>query len=168
MHSNAKCFILTASGYEEITYGILTERRENDPSYMNRRFIPLHGMLLEVREEDYKDFYRDKRRQKYLQEESVRVDEVSYNALDTDEMSGEEAVVDPSPLPDAEVVDKLMLETMRRCLDKLDSKNRDLIQAVYFDGKSERTMAKELGITQPTVHYRVTQALAKIKKMMEI
>jgi len=76
MNDNAKCFTFTASGYEEITYITLTERRESDPSYQNRRFIPLHGMLMEVSEDDYKKFYKDRRRQKYLREESVRVDEV--------------------------------------------------------------------------------------------
>ena len=168
MNDNAKCFILTASGYEEINYITLTQRRESDPSYQSRRFILLHGMLMEVSEDDYKEFYKDRRRQKYLREEAVRVDEVSYDALDTEEMSGSETIVDPSPLPDEKVTEKIMLEAMRRGLTKLDRRDRDLIQAVYFDGKSERVMAKELGITQPTVHYRITQAIEKLKKLMEI
>ena len=166
MKENAKCFILTVTGYEEITYITLAERIESDPSYKSKRFVPLHGMLLEVQEKDYKEFYKAIRRQKYLHEESVRVDEVSYNALDTDEMSGEEAVVDPSPLPDTVAVDRLMRETLRYCMDRLDMKSRVLLQAVYFDGKSERTLARKLGITQPTVHYRITQALAKLKELM--
>ena len=80
MNDHTKCFILAASGYEEITYITLTERLESDPSYQDRKFIPLHGMLMEVSEDDYKDFYRERRRQKYLREEAVRADEVSYDA----------------------------------------------------------------------------------------
>lgn len=167
MNDNAKCFILTTRGYEEITYITLTELRESDPSYQNRRFIPLHGMLMEVSETGYKDFYRDRRRQKYLHEESVRVDEVSYDALDTEEMSGEEIIVDPSPQPDEMVTDKLMLETLRRCMDRLDTESRDLLQAVYFDGKSERELAKELDIPRMTLNYRRIKALGKLKSSME-
>ena len=109
MKDQSKCFILTPDGYEEITYAELTLRRETDPTYQNRRFIPLHGMLLEVSEADYKAFYRDAERQKYLRKEAHRVDEVSYNALDTDEMNGVDIIPDPSPPLDAFVTDKLFV-----------------------------------------------------------
>ena len=59
MKDRSKCFILTPYGYEEITYAELTLRRETEPAYHDRRFIPLHGMLLEVSPDDYKTFYRD-------------------------------------------------------------------------------------------------------------
>jgi len=167
MKENAKCFILTVSGYEEITYTILTERIESDPSYKSRRFIPMHGMLLEVQEKDYKEFYRAIRRQKYLQEESVRVNEVSYNALDTDEMSGEETIVDPSPLPDAVVVDRLMLETLRLCMDRLNERDRDLLTALYFDGKTEREVSEETGIPQKTLNDRRHRALERLREIMK-
>jgi hypothetical protein len=103
MNDNARCFILADSSYEEISYAELNERRANDPAYTGKRFIPLHGMLMEVTEADYRSFYRDAERQKYLRKEADRAGEVSYNALDTDEMSGEDIIPDTSPPPDEQV-----------------------------------------------------------------
>ena len=46
--AKSKCFIKTDNGYEEITYAELLRREEADSSYKGRRFLPLHGMLMEV------------------------------------------------------------------------------------------------------------------------
>mgnify|MGYP000880174010 FL=1 len=168
MKDNTKCFILTINGYEEITYKTLTKLREDDLSYQNRKFISLHGMLMEVSEADYKVFYRDRRRQRYLREESIRVGEVSYNALDTDEMSGEETIADPSEPIDQMIVDKLDIESILSCLDKLSEAERDLLFAVFYQRKTERVLAKELNISQPAVHKRIQKIIGKIRKYLEI
>jgi hypothetical protein len=55
MNDNARCFIFCKSGYEEISYAELQKRRTDNPSYADKRFIPLHGMLMEVTEADYHD-----------------------------------------------------------------------------------------------------------------
>ena len=52
--AKSKCFIKTDNGYEEITYEELLCREEADPSYKGRRFLPLHGMLMEVTPEQYR------------------------------------------------------------------------------------------------------------------
>ena len=54
---NAKCFVFSENGYEEITYIELCHRCEHDKNYKDRKFIPLHGMLVEVTAKDYIDFY---------------------------------------------------------------------------------------------------------------
>jgi RNA polymerase sigma factor (sigma-70 family) len=146
----------------------LNERRANDPAYTGKRFIPLHGMLMEVTEADYRSFYRDAERQKYLRKEADRAGEVSYNALDTDEMSGEDIIPETSPPPDEQVEDKLLVEDMLSCFGRLDEADRRLLAAIYFNGKSERELARLLGIPRMTLNYRKSQALAKLKEMMKI
>ena len=85
-----KVFILENGNYKEITYGELKQLEQADKSYMDKFFLPLHGMLMEVTEATYKEYYRDKRRQKYIDERSKLNGDVSYNALDTDETLGED------------------------------------------------------------------------------
>ena len=48
MFDNSRCFVLSNEGYEEITYAELRERRADDPAYTGKRFLRLHGMLMEV------------------------------------------------------------------------------------------------------------------------
>ena len=87
-----KVFILENGLYKEITYSELKQLEQEDKSYMDKFFLPLHGMLMEVTEETYKEYYRDKRRQKYIDERSRLNGDVSYNALDTDETLGEDVL----------------------------------------------------------------------------
>ena len=56
-YANAKCFVFSPDGYQEITYEELCRRREIDTNYQERKFIPLHGMLMEVTADTYRDFY---------------------------------------------------------------------------------------------------------------
>lgn len=60
-YAKSKCFIFSPDGYEEITYSELCRRRDTDTNYQNRKFIPLHGMLMEVAQEQYAEFYRAKK-----------------------------------------------------------------------------------------------------------
>lgn len=60
-YAKSKCFIFSPDGYEEITYSELCRRRDTDTNYQNRKFIPLHGMLMEVTQEQYAEFYRAKK-----------------------------------------------------------------------------------------------------------
>lgn len=39
-YANAKCFILSEDGYDEITYSELCRRRDIDGSYKGRQFTP--------------------------------------------------------------------------------------------------------------------------------
>ncbi|WP_322176507.1 hypothetical protein [Acutalibacter caecimuris] len=64
-----KVFVLENGVYAELTYAQFSQQKE---CYVCRRFVYLHGMLMEVSENDYKTFYKDKRRQKYLDERSAK------------------------------------------------------------------------------------------------
>ena len=56
-HDPKKVFIKTKDGYLELTYEEYCSQYEGNPSYQNRRFLFLHGMLMEVSEKDYTAFY---------------------------------------------------------------------------------------------------------------
>lgn len=43
-----KVFILENGLYKEITYSELKQLEQADKSYMDKFFLPLHGMLMEV------------------------------------------------------------------------------------------------------------------------
>ena len=90
-----KVFILENNEYVEITYEELCHREATDKSYGDKLFLPLHGMLMEVTEDVYADFYRDQRRQQYITARAIANGDVSYDALNTDEFNGEDTLVDP-------------------------------------------------------------------------
>jgi RNA polymerase sigma factor (sigma-70 family) len=83
-------------------------------------------------------------------------------------MSGEETIADPSEPIDQMIVDKLAIESILSCLDKLSEAERDLLFAVFYQRKTERVLAKELNISQPAVHKRIQKIIGKIRKYLEI
>jgi len=167
MKGNTRCFVFADNGYKEITYAALEEHRMADPAYAGKRFIGIQGMILEVTKADYLDFYKDKRRQKYIAEEAASNGEFSYNTLDSEKMSGKNIIVDDSPLPDEQVLDKMMIEEMLHCLGELPEADRALLTAYYFDGKFEVCFSKELCVTQQAVSKRLKQAIGRLRKLMK-
>ena len=75
-----KVFILENNEYIEISYEELCYREEIDPSYKDKLFIPLHGMIMEVDETAYRDFYKAKDRDEYLTWRTKYKD-ISYGRL---------------------------------------------------------------------------------------
>lgn len=162
-----KVFILENNEYVEISYEELCRREMTDKSYEDKLFLPLHGMLMEVTKDFYDDFYRDKRRQEYITARSIANGDVSYDALDTDEFNGEDTLVDPDENIAEQVAQKMMIEKLRRVLPLLSEDERDLVIALFYEKRTEREYANDMGISQVAVHKRKHRILEKLKEFLE-
>lgn len=162
-----KVFILENGFYKEITYSELKQLEQADKSYMDKFFLPLHGMLMEVTEEAYKEYYRDKRRQKYIDERSRLNGDVSYNALDTDETLGEDVFADEKTDVEAEVINKMTVAELRKAFLLLSPDERELIKILFIDGVTERKASEIYGVSQVAIHKRKNKILAKLKEFLE-
>ena len=107
-YKERKVFILENGEYKEITYSEFREHMEanelsgNDNSsedrpFSERFFISIDDTLLEVSKEQYVDYYKDKRRQKYIDEEAETAGEFSVDALSDGLFNGEVIFVDTAP-----------------------------------------------------------------------
>lgn len=162
-----KVFILENGLYKEITYSELKQLEQADKSYMDKFFLPLHGMLMEVTEETYKEYYRGKRRQKYIDERSKANGDVSYNALDTDETLGEDVFADTKTDVEAEVINKMTVAELRKAVHLLSPDERELIKILFIDGVTERKASEIYGVSQVAIHKRKNKILAKLKEFLE-
>lgn len=162
-----KVFILDNGSYTELSYEEFCSLQENDASYADKFFIPLHGMLMEVTEETYRDFYKAGRRQKYIDERSVENGDFSYDMLTTDDFNGEDILIDTSQKIDEAVIHKIMLDKLRDSLVLLSDDEQKLINALFFRNFSEREWSAETGIPQKTINDRKRRILIKLKKLLE-
>ena len=162
-----KVFILENGEYIEISYEELCRREEIDPSYKDKLFIPLHGMIMEVDETAYREFYRAKDRDDYLTWRTRHKD-ISYSQFDDDECSGEDMLVDQGE----DIADALIwqqtLDKLRLIISMLPEDEKELIKAHFFDGKSQTALAEEYGVNQSNISRRISEIIAKIKKLLEI
>ena len=131
-------------------------------------YIHVPGALVEVSEGVYFAYYQEKRRGRTLREKDERNGAISYDGLDTPELSGQEMIPDRDAVSveDAAIANILRGE-LRRCLALLDEPDRQLIHALYFEGLSEREYAKRVGVPQRTINDRRHRALRKLKKLLE-
>lgn len=166
-HDPEKVFIKEKDGYIELTYEEYCSHCKGDPSYQNRRFLFLHGMLMEVSEKDYTAFYKDKRRQKYLVEQAADHQDVSMDALLVDGLRGKDSLKDPKQNVAGQVEQALMMDKLRKCLPLLTTKEQELIHALFFKGLSEREWSAKTGIPQRTINDRKRRILARLKKFLE-
>ncbi|MCL2053033.1 MAG: sigma-70 family RNA polymerase sigma factor [Oscillospiraceae bacterium] len=60
-----------------------------------------------------------------------------------------------------------MLNMLKDCLHLLDKQEREIILAIYFDGKSEFNLSAETGIPKTTIHNRKIKTLAKIRRLFK-
>lgn len=110
--------------------------------------------------------FRNKERSQYRKDK--RNGKVLYSSLDTPEMTGEEMMPDREAVSVEETVERLMLcEQVRKAVDSLPATQKELINALFFEGKTEQAVAGELGISQQAVSKRVQWALIKLKKILK-
>lgn len=118
-YASERVFVLEGGKYTEIIYEELCRRTEENKEYEDKLFLPLHGMLMEVVEEEYKSFYKNVRRQKYLKELSAANEDFSYDMLTTDDFNGQDILVDEEQDVEKIVEKNLMLDRLNVCLSLL-------------------------------------------------
>ncbi|MEN6314417.1 MAG: sigma-70 family RNA polymerase sigma factor [Clostridiaceae bacterium] len=158
------CFIRDNGAYREIPYTTLFIDNERNPEYADRYFLPFNGCLLEVPFEDYRKAHKNKRRQKYIREEAELHCKVSYQALDSEEMTGEEFLRDVDTDVEAEAITSVILS---KALQKLTDNERRLITLLYFEDLTERECAEIFEITQKGINKRKHKILGKLKNILE-
>ena len=160
-----KVFVLENGTYLELS---CTEFRLREYTYQGRRFIPLHGMLMEVPEDAYKAFYKRKRREKYLKDRSKDNGDFSYDMLTTDEFNGEDILVDAVADTQGEAEKSLLLDKLRQGINSLSGYEQQLLHQLFSQRLSERTIADMYGVSQVAIHKQKARALAKLKKLLKI
>lgn len=157
-------FILNNGEYREISYETFCKMQNT--KFKDAFFICSHGVLMEVSQEFYQEYYRDKRRERYL-DELASDKHISYHSLDTNEFNGEDILIDPDEDVADQVMEKIMIEKLRAVLPLLTKDEKDLIQAIYFEEMSERDYAQYTGVYRNAIHKKKIRILAKLKKLLE-
>jgi len=125
-------------------------------------FIVIDGEKIPVSEEIYRAFKRplwaERKRRQVRAEHERSLDMFMDEGLD---IPSEDALVDEI------VEDKLMLDMLFAALAELTDDERGLIDALFFEEKSEREVAKETGVPRKTLAYRKNKVLEKLRQLIE-
>lgn len=104
--------------------------------------IKVEGKLVEVTPDVYYAYFSMERQERWQEEKQQGHAVVSYDALDDGETVGMEAVPDlTTPSMEEAVMTREIHEKLHRAVDALPKVERELIQAIYFDGFTEKEYA---------------------------
>lgn len=159
----------TSKGYTEVTQEFVKKYID---SFTEGRayFINLGYAVMETDEANYKAFYKERRRERYIIEEAIKNGEVSFDALDSsnfDENAEDAFAVDDSEPLEEKIMRKIMLEKLPEALSILADDEKELIQQIYFNHISERELAGIYGVSHTAIQKRRNRILLKLKNYFE-
>lgn len=158
-----KIFMLEDGQYIEISYEYYQRLVEENSM---RRFWLFGGMLMELPEEDYVQMNREKSRMQYHWEKAKQVGLFSFDSLGADDFNGQMILGDYGPDVGEEVEQRIMSEKLHEAIKELSDEDAELVQALFFEGVTERTYAEKLNISQVAVHKRKKKVLEKLRKIL--
>lgn len=127
---------------------------------------------VEVPPERAKRYEAEKRRRRYIHKVMSELD-ISITSLDAitdmenETVSGEQALPSLSINPEEELMEKIEREELHKAIEKLEKEEQRLIQALFFEGYTERSYAKKIGVYRNAVHKQKVRILKKLKKFLE-
>lgn len=131
--------------------------------------INIQGNLIEVSEDVYYAYFRMERQERWQEEKKQVHDVLSYDALDNEEIVGAEMIPDlTSPSLEENVISRELKDRLHHAVEALPRVERELIHAIYFEGKSEREYAKQQGCSQNKIYKRRIKILSKLKMFLDI
>lgn len=129
-----------------------------------QRYIWIKGVNVPVTEEVYRAYKQAEWREE--KQDAVCADrECSFDFMIEHDLDGQ-AVTDQA-LVDEIALDKLLLEMLLAALAELTDDERSLIDALFYQEKSEREVAKETGVPRKILAYRKTKILEKLRGIIE-
>lgn len=131
--------------------------------------IKVEGKLVEVSSEVYYAYFRMERQERWQEEKQQGHAVVSYDALDDGETVGMEAVPDlTSPSLKEMAISQDINTRLHHAIAALPRAERELIQAIYFEGMSERDYAKQKGISQRGANKQRRKIMSKLRMFLDI
>lgn len=126
-------------------------------------YIIINGEKVQVTEEVYRAFKRPawtERKRREVRADMERSLDVFLN--DGFDIPSDDALVDEI------VEDKLLLDMLLTALEELTADERSLIDALFYQEKSEREVANQNGISHQAVHKKKARILEKLKKLLNL
>ena len=121
--------------------------------------------VMETTERRYKEYLKEKRHAQHLSDSNPGYQVVSYHELEIfEDCYGEELLCDDSCNVEAECLNKILLESLRKHKGNLSSDELWLIDMIFEQERSQPEVAELLGISHQAVSKRLGKLLEKLRK----
>ena len=145
----------------------------NEAGEVIANIITVDGTDVEVPEDVYRAYSQADRRERYVREEMEAGKLLSLDKLLEDDVPLEPLGVDLVPSAEDTTLEQeessetaMQLKKLTEALSGLNTAERQLLQALYFEGIPAREYARQLGVYHRTVLYRRDKLLEKLRRMI--
>lgn len=146
---------------------IASDRRYKD-------IITVDGMDVKVPEDIYLTYAQADRRERYITEEQSSGKLLSLEQMEEDALLPDYVGAETAPSAETEALEREELRNLAEqkqilllALLSLKDTDRELINALFFDGASTREYAQRMGVSQRAVIKRRDRILRDLKKFFE-
>ena len=129
-------------------------------------YLYVRGQKVKVREDIYKVYWQEKEHEKYLEQVDKKNHLLFFSSLDHDGHFVDN-IVDESVDVEKIVETQMMIEAVRNAISRLNAEEKDIIERLYFNDETVRSVAKLKSITHPALIKRRNKILEKLKKIIE-
>lgn len=129
-------------------------------------YLYVNGQKVKVSEQIYKVYWREREHEKYLEQADRKNHLLFFSSLDHDG-NFVDNIADESVDVEKIVETQMMIEAVRNAISRLNAEERDIIERLYFNDETLRSVAKIKSITHPALIKRRNKILEKLKKFIE-
>ena len=129
-------------------------------------YLYVRGQKVKVSEGIYKVYWREREHEKYLEQVDRKNHLFFFSSLDHDGHYADN-IVDASVDVEKIVETQMMIDTVRKAISRLNTEERDIIERLYFNDETVRSVAKLKSITHPALIKRRNKILDKLRKLIE-
>ncbi|HGC8421495.1 TPA: RNA polymerase sigma factor [Streptococcus agalactiae] len=129
-------------------------------------FLVCEWKKVEVSEEIYKVYWQEKNHEKYLKQVDRKNHLLFFSSFDHDGHF-EDSIVDEGFDVDKIVQTQMMIEAVRDALSKLNDEEREIIDRLYFNDETIRSVAETKKISHPALIKRRNKILDKLRELLK-
>lgn len=128
-------------------------------------YIFVGNEKIEVDQEVYKSYWQITNRERYLERLDRQNKLLFFSDLST-EYSFEDTIADENYDLEKIVETKMLIDRVREAIDSLNDEEREVIERLYYQDESIRSIATSKGISAPALFKRRNKILKKLKELL--
>lgn len=128
-------------------------------------YIFVGGEKIEVDQEVYKSYWQITNRERYLERLDRQNKLLFFSDLST-EYSFEDTIADENYDLEKIVETKMLIDRVREAIESLNDEEREVIERLYYQDESLRSIATSKKISAPALLKRRNKILKKLKELL--
>jgi len=129
-------------------------------------YLYVRGQKVKVSEDIYKVYWREKEHEKYLEQVDKKNHLLFFSSLNHDG-NFVNNLADESVDVEKIIETRILIETVRKAMSRLNDEERDIIERLYFNDETLSSVARSKKVSYQAIQWRKNNILKKLKVLLK-